>query len=333
MPLMRPANGVPKMPLPLSSTDSLRHPGRPSPDNGNRLTACPLCESAAAPQIVIAVDEYVLRSCPACSFTWSARAIDDCHSSADYADYGDGYLANQRIERIKFWIKLTFFRRREFKLIRAAGTGARIRLLDIGAGAGFFVANCRSRGIEAYGVEPSARLREFALRVFALELFPSIEALNDAVGPRPFDVITSHDVIEHIAANHLPSYLSAIHGQLRNGGYFLGNTPNLESLNLRWNGARDPVISPPHHCVYFSCDTLDRCLTRHGFAKEVVFTFGLSAFFLPTNGTALMAKISIVLQKAIFNCLWPLLRVFNPRTGYQIFFAFRKAAQQGADAS
>jgi SAM-dependent methyltransferase len=279
------------------------------------------------------VDEYVLRSCPACSFTWSARAIDDFHSSADYSDYGDGYLANQTIERIKFWIKLTFFRRREFNAIRSAGTIEKARLLDVGAGAGFFVANCRSRGIEAYGVEPSARLREFALRVFALELFPSIDALDEAIGVRPFDVITSHDVIEHIAANHLPSYLSAIHRHLRDGGYFLGNTPNFESLNIRWNGAGDPVISPPHHCVYFSCDTLDQCLTRHGFAKDMLLTSGLSAFFLPTNGSPLIAKASIVLQKSLFNSLWPLLSIFKPRSGYQIFFAFRKAAQQSADAS
>lgn len=134
-------------------------------------------------------------------------------------------------------------------------------------------------------------------------------------------------MIEHIVANHLPSYLTAIHGHLRDGGYFLGNTPNLESLNLRWNGARDPVISPPHHCVYFTCDTLDRYLTRHGFAKEMLLTSGLSAFFLPTNDRTLISKASIVLQKAFFNSLWPLLSIFNPRNGYQIFFAFRKPAQ------
>lgn len=333
MPFLHPGIGVPGTPPLLSPTDPLRYPSRPAPDDSHRITVCPLCESAATPHKVLAVDEYVLRSCPACSFTWSTRTIDDCHSSADYSDYGDGYLANQTIERIKFWIKLTFFRHWEFNAIRSAGTVEKVRLLDIGAGAGFFVANCRSRGIEAYGVEPSARLREFALRVFALELFLSIEALDDAIGLWPFDVITSHDEIEHIAANHLPSYLTAIHGHLRDGEYFLGNTPNIESLNIRWNGARDPVISPPHHCVYFSCETLDRCLTRHGFAKDMLFTSGLSAFFLPTNGTPLIAKASIALQKAFFNSLWPLLSIFNPRNGYQIFFAFRKTAQQSARAS
>lgn len=333
MQFLHPENSAPKTPHPLSPTDPLQYPGQPSPESGHRITVCPLCESAATPLTVFSVDDYVLRSCPACSFTWSARTIDDIHVSADYSDYGEGYLANQMIERVKFGIKLTFFRRREFSIIRAASKEGKVRLLDIGAGAGFFVAHCRSRGIDAYGVEPSARLREFALRAFALELSPSIEALNDALGLRPFDVITSHDVIEHIAANHLPSYLTAILGYLRDGGYFLGNTPNLDSLNLRWNGARDPVISPPHHCVYFSCDTLDRYLTRHGFAKEVLLTFGLSVFLLPANGTALIAKISTVLQKAIFNSLWPLMSIFNPHNGYQIFFAYRKPAQHGANTS
>lgn len=109
MPLLHPGNGVPKTPPLLSPTDPLRYPGRRSPDNGHRITVCPLCESAATPKRVLTVDEYVLRSCPACSFTWSARATDDCHSSADYSDYGEGYLANQMIERIKFGIKLNFF--------------------------------------------------------------------------------------------------------------------------------------------------------------------------------------------------------------------------------
>lgn len=178
------------------------------------------------------------------------------------------------------------------------------------------ITTCR---FEAFAVEPSAQLREFALRTLAIELFPTIDALDNTVGVWPFDVITSHDVIEHIVANQLPYHLTPIREHLRNDGRFLGNTPNLESLNIRRKGAKDRIISPPHHCINFSCDTPNRGPMRHGLGKDALLAFELSAFFLPANGTTLIAKISIVLQKAFFDFLWPLLRILGPNNGYQIF--------------
>ena len=291
-----------------------------------KLLACPLCNCSATPNVRLTLNGYSLRTCPECTFTWAEEVATGIHAQADYANYGDGYVSESKVDYAKNWIKFSTLRRQELANIRQAGSGEKTLLLDLGAGTGFFVAFCRSKGIDAYGVEPSETLRRFAASHFGVELFPSLAALQQTCGSKLFDVITSHDVLEHIDAFNLPEHLADIHHNLRNGGYFIGNTPNIESLNVRINGANDPVVTPPHHCLYFSPSTLEHLLSKNGFSKVQLKTAGISALLFPDASSSLAAKASLFLQKAVFHSVWPLLKPFVPDRGYQIFFTFQKSS-------
>lgn len=292
----------------------------------SHIFRCPLCDSDAATESVANVGAYLLCRCRCCSFVWSEDKASGIHAAAEYASYGDEYLGNQALENLKYWIKYKCFREKEFSCIHLAHPDGKPRLLDVGAGTGRFVAYCKTKGINAVGVEPSSVLRDYAKSNFGLHLFPTLDAIAELHESIPFDVVTSHDVIEHLSAFELGEHLAKIRSLLREGGYFLGNTPNYSSLNIAANPDRDPVISPPHHCLYFTPSTLDRCLKKHGFSEMETSTSGLSAMVLPKSMEAPISKLFVLAQKAVFGLFWPLVRRRYPDRGYQIFFCCKKAA-------
>jgi SAM-dependent methyltransferase len=77
-------------------------------------------------------------------------------------------------------------------------TGRR-RWLDVGAGSGGAAACAREMGFEAFGLEPGAEARDFARKVFKLELQDhSIQEELAARGPGSFDVVSFFMVLEHV---------------------------------------------------------------------------------------------------------------------------------------
>lgn len=70
-------------------------------------------------------------------------------------------------------------------------------MLDIGCGAGFFLAAARDRGWSVIGIEQSAQFAEYASDTFGLHVIKA--PLEEARLPQEaFDVITMAGVIEHV---------------------------------------------------------------------------------------------------------------------------------------
>ena len=96
------------------------------------------------------------------------------------------------------------------------------RVLDVGAGAGRDVAGMLAAGLEAYGVEPSAAMRERALTQFP-ELRGRLRegALPDLghpfadAAPEGFDSVVCSAVLMHVGEEALPEALVALAGTLR----------------------------------------------------------------------------------------------------------------------
>lgn len=71
------------------------------------------------------------------------------------------------------------------------------RLLDVGAGCGFFMVSARKRGWEVRGIEPSRQSVEVACRQNKLDVFCG--TLQKYSGDSQFDVITFINVLDHSA--------------------------------------------------------------------------------------------------------------------------------------
>ena len=97
------------------------------------------------------------------------------------------------------------------------------RILDVGAGHGFFLSLCAGRGWDCYGVELSPEAVAFAKREFGLSLHCS--TLEETKLPDShFDVLTFWNSLDH-----LPSPTRALkeaHRLLRPGGILMARFPN-----------------------------------------------------------------------------------------------------------
>jgi 2-polyprenyl-3-methyl-5-hydroxy-6-metoxy-1,4-benzoquinol methylase len=127
------------------------------------------------------------------------------------------------------------------------------RLLDVGAGAGLFLASARSTGWEVAGVEIAEYGPIYAKRHFDLSIVHG--TLQDANFPSEyFDVVVLQDTIEHVIDPH--SLLKQVHSVLRPGGAVILSTPNYDSLSRRLLGTRWALISPAEHVHLFTLKSL-----------------------------------------------------------------------------
>ena len=99
------------------------------------------------------------------------------------------------------------------------------RVLDVGAGAGRDVAGMLAAGLEAYGVEPSAEMRERALVQFPQlagrlrdGALPGLDQPFVDVVPGGFDGVVCSAVLMHVGEDDLPDALSALAATLRRSG-------------------------------------------------------------------------------------------------------------------
>jgi len=136
------------------------------------------------------------------------------------------------------------------------------RLLEVGAGGGFFLKSAERAGWEVVGVELSGEAVEFATN--RLDLDVRLEQAEQMTFPPPlFDVVVMFDVVEHLL-DPLVS-LQRVRGALRPGGVLVISTPNFNALTRFALGADWAALSPAEHLWNFSAHSLDRMLRRAGF--------------------------------------------------------------------
>lgn len=222
------------------------------------------------------VNGFRLEKCADCGVVTILSESGVIPGAAIFEDYGE-YLtsrpeANERV--------IAGIQRRQqgrFKVIRNY-CGERARVLDFGCGAGFWVQAARRSGLDCEGLEVSNHLAEFSRAYFGFSPYATLDKIDGE-----FDVIYMDNVIEHLSEQLSPSLMTELLSHLRVGGLLMGRTPNYASWNVRLLGAREPVVSPPSHSVYFTPQSLHRYLVGFGLVRETLSAGGLNiaAFFRP----------------------------------------------------
>ncbi len=134
------------------------------------------------------------------------------------------------------------------------------RLLDIGCGPGFFLAEAKAQGWRVQGVDLSGWAKETARERYGIDVFQG--DLNGAHFPdKSFDVIVMNDVIEHL--EDPKSALREVRRILKNDGILYLSTPDIESamsrvLRAKWWGINK------YHLFYFSRKTLEKMFHETG---------------------------------------------------------------------
>jgi 2-polyprenyl-3-methyl-5-hydroxy-6-metoxy-1,4-benzoquinol methylase len=135
------------------------------------------------------------------------------------------------------------------------------RLLEIGSYCGIFLQIARERGLDVLGVEPSVWASAYARKT--LEVPTVTGTLDDLpANTKPFDLICSWDVLEHVAD---PSAeLALINARLRAGGIFAFSTLDYGNWYPRVLGERWPWMMDMH-LYYFNQKVMKQMLERAGF--------------------------------------------------------------------
>jgi SAM-dependent methyltransferase len=139
------------------------------------------------------------------------------------------------------------------------------KLLEIGAGAGFFLDEARKKGFEPYGLEFNPRQVEFVRNSLGIPCEKKAIS-TDVFGKTTFDVIYHCDVVSHLFD---PIQDFKVMNRLLNKDGILffetGNFAEVDPKNYRYIR----TFMYPDHLFFFGLDNLKTLLNRSGF--ELVF--------------------------------------------------------------
>jgi len=229
---------------------------------------CPLCgdEQATRKHLLNRRDldnaQYEIFLCPSCDLLYAvgpsdAELIGQIYSNAFYnsgqqtAPHNqDGSLKPEAMT----WPVVANSRARVQWLVEK---GARGRLLDIGAGRGYFV-HCAREAFDAIGIELQesavAFAQGFGARVLRADL------MSTDLPAESFDVVTLWDVF---AGFPEPGQaVDSILRLLKPGGLLVFTVPDAMSLVARTLGSRWPLLIPPGNLRFYSRRSVNRLLTR-----------------------------------------------------------------------
>ena len=223
-----------------------------------KQAACPVCGLRTAHK---SFDDgfFYCRDCEL-HFTQNVPVAADY--DAAYYERGGGML--QKIASVFWESALTKIAGR---LRRATSTGpkTRMKVLDVGCGAGQLAGGLSRRGFASAGIDTSK-----AAIAAAKKKFPGVNFKVGRLGgavfpPASFDAVTLFHVLEHVP-KPLP-FLRAIRQVLKPKGIFLLRVPNIASFEARLAGKKWFHFDYPWHVVHYSPKALTEVLRRAGFSS------------------------------------------------------------------
>jgi 2-polyprenyl-3-methyl-5-hydroxy-6-metoxy-1,4-benzoquinol methylase len=275
-----------------SATGGERSGRRPS-------SPCPSCGAASATfydrlhdELLGTPGEWRLSRCSArtCGLVFldpgpgegeAARAYENYYTHAE----GTGEAA---LEEVHGSVRLALHRL-NLALLRASGVSReklRVRhaylgdvppgrLLEVGCGSGWRLAELRRLGWDVVGqeVDESAAIRARETHGLTVIVGP-LEKLG--LSPASFDAVTLSHVIEHVPDP--AALLRECWRLVKPGGVLVGVTPNVDGIGRRAFGRRWRGLEPPRHVRIFSPRTLALLARSAGIDGARVWTTAANAF-------------------------------------------------------
>ncbi len=237
------------------------------------LVAVPSCQLCGNDQrtLLFRDDPYEVVRCSECRLVYVSPRLtgeslrdqvygekywkSDSPKTHGYADYA---------QDAKLYLK-TF--RKRARLLDPHFGGRKLKVLDIGCAAGFFLQVMREKGHDVYGVELSAPIATHAIEMLGAERV-HIGTLESVAG-RPgfargtFDLVTLWDVVEHVPDPQ--TLLRGARSMLQDDGFLVLETQNVASCFARLLGSRWQHYKHQEHLYHFDPTTIRVLLAQSGF--------------------------------------------------------------------
>lgn len=172
--------------------------------------------------------------------------------------YRDDSYSEERRDALTRHRSVDARKRAEWTREQASGR----RLLEVGAGAGFFVKSAAEHGFEAIGVEPSDLAARYARSELGVDVRTGFLETSE-VSTETFDVVCMWHVLEH-AADPL-ALLEAARARLAPGGRLVLEVPNVDSVGAEMMRGRWAHLDPVAHVSHFAPGSLTTALDAADF--------------------------------------------------------------------
>jgi len=224
------------------------------------MTKCKLCNSTAAIH-VFQKNNYDFVRCTECGLVF----LDyDPNEKSIYQLYNQGYFKDKNTVcgfsdyfSLEKAFRKTFLRKLQ-KILRFKRHG---RLLEIGAGPGFFL-NEAKKFFQISGNEISKEACDFAKKNYGIYMECN-SFQPDNYSRDTFDVIVMFDVIEHLTKPF--DILKGVFTIQKKNGLLVLSTGDVDSLIAKVSGKRWHLFTLPEHLFFFSKRTIRLALEKVGY--------------------------------------------------------------------
>ena len=141
-------------------------------------------------------------------------------------------------------------------------------ICEIGCGNGKNLAKFQQSGYAVFGVEPDSAAREVAQTITPNIFAGTAEELPKTITERQYDIVLMSHVLEHCL--DINTVMSNVREVLKDGGIYIVEIPNCNSLGFQTYQGEWPWSDIPRHLNFFTRSSLDKTLKKHGFKVELV---------------------------------------------------------------
>lgn len=234
---------------------------------------CPSCGNTRGEVVLVAGDDWVdadysgqrfaVVRCQICAHRYTSPRFKRSHKhlafQGEYPFYSRARAARRGVSADLEAARAPFHGRGERLFAAHPAPG---RLLDVGAGDGFFGDVMRARGWEVVAVDNEADVVWHARERLGLEAY-ALDVEEDPLPPGPFDAVTLWGVLQLVYEPR--ALLEKVRQVLSPEGVLAIGVSNVRSAGASLFGARWRGLGLPRHLSHFTPETLTRLVSWCGF--------------------------------------------------------------------
>lgn len=231
--------------------------------------SCPLCESQEiklrlkTKDYSISQESFDIWKCVSCDFHFTQDVPDlteiaPYYKSENYISHSDTKkgIINYLYHRVRM-IMLD----RKFKIVQKYSQSK--KLLDYGAGTGYFPGYVKSKLHNVKAIEIDADARKYAKDKFDIEIYEPHALIDGTFQKSEFDVISLWHVLEHLY--NPKKYIQQFHDLLQTNGHLIIAVPNYTSTDGEYYQEAWAGYDVPRHLWHFSPSTIKQLVEYEGY--------------------------------------------------------------------
>jgi len=249
-----------------------------------KLTHCPVCSSDNINNHKVVIDHsvskesFVIMQCQNCSFQFTnprprVDSIGRFYESDEYISHTN--KANSPINLIYKLVR-KYSTQNKVQLLNTIIPKAKGKVLDYGAGTGYFLQAMNKAGWKTYGVEPNQAARQLAEQTTNIQIAPDLSALD--THNKKLDVITLWHVLEHV--HDLNKVFIALKGLLKEKGRMIIAVPNIASLDNTIYQEEWAAYDIPRHLYHFNQESMRTFILKHGMRIKKTYPMRFDSYYI-----------------------------------------------------